>query len=227
VSCVVHSALVIGLAHFGDMHQIFPLDKFMYTARSLLQRFSGDSIAFRNCTIIQLLHEACQAYSEKRHAATMDIEGQLISSLFGQLHYTPPGSEQLLDPRAVPAYQADPGAEGMSLIDKTFGSGDAAETSWDGISGVAQPGHGQAKGASGTPPHQQQQPMQPLSPSSTPAAMSKVDDEGSVAPNLDLTSIFNGSNILGDADIVNLESQDELVSLYALIDTSGGYLGVE
>ncbi|EXU96403.1 Zn(2)-Cys(6) zinc finger domain protein [Metarhizium robertsii] len=193
VSCVVHSALVVGLAHFGDMHQIFPLDKSMYTARSLLQRFSSDAIAFRNCTIVRLLHEACQAYAEKRHAASMDMEGQLISSLFGQLHYTPPGTTG-----------AEP-ADHSAL--RAFGDDAAADASWDSVS--------PAKTT-----------VQPLSPSSTPATMPKHDDDAAALP-LEVSSVFDGGNILGDEDIVNLESRDDLVSLYALIDTSGGYLGLE
>ncbi|OAQ71959.1 C6 transcription factor [Pochonia chlamydosporia 170] len=222
MSCVVHSALVIGLAHFGDMNQIFPLDKFMFTARSLLQRFSRDAIASRNCTIIQLLHEACQAYSEKRHAATMDIEGQLISSLFGQLHYTPPGNELVLNP-SLQDYQtmetANATNDNISLIDKAFGSNDAADTSWDDVSPANED---DTKAASNTT-----QSIQPLSPSSTPATIPKADEDTSATVNMDSSNIFDGSNILGDADIVNLESQDDLVSLYALIDTSGGYLGLE
>lgn len=222
VSCVVHSALVIGLAHFGDMHQIFPLDKFMYTARSLLQRFSGDAIAFRNCTIIQYLHEACQAYSEKRHAATMDIEGQLISSLFGQLHYTPPENEQ--PPNAsMQGYLATANsgstADNISLIDKAFGSNDAADTTWDNVS--------QAGDVDANTNSNAMQSIHPLSPSSTPATISKLDDDTSVIADMEPSSTLDSSNILGDSDIVNLESQDELVSLYALIDTSGGYLGLE
>ncbi|KID95349.1 Transcription factor, fungi, partial [Metarhizium majus ARSEF 297] len=209
VSCVVHSALVVGLAHFGDMHQIFPLDKSMYTARSLLQRFSSDAIAFRNCTIVQLLHEACQAYAEKRHAASMDMEGQLISSLFGQLHYTPPGTagdHPALHVRVPPPLPLPPP---ISLIDKAFGSDAAADASWDSVS--------PAKTT-----------VQPLSPSSTPATMPKHDDDAAAAAaSLEASSVFDGGNILGDEDIVNLESRDDLVSLYALIDTSGGYLSLE
>jgi hypothetical protein len=222
VSCVVHSALVIGLAHFGDMHQIFPLDKFMYTARSLLQRFSRDAIAFRNCTIIQLLHEACQAYSEKRHAASMDIEGQLISSLFGQLHYTPPGNEQLLNP-PIQGFRATDttavNAENPSLIDKAFGSGDGGNAAWDSIT--------QNHQALGAKTSNTLESIQPLSPSSTPATLPKQDDDAPDVASMGMANMFDSSNILGDSDTVNLESQDELVSLYALIDTSGGYLGLE
>ncbi|KID66262.1 Transcription factor, fungi, partial [Metarhizium hybridum] len=183
VSCVVHSALVVGLAHFGDMHQIFPLDKSMYTARSLLQRFSSDAIAFRNCTIVRLLHEACQAYAEKRHAASMDMDR--------------------------PSYPPSAAAgDAISLIDKAFGDdAAAADASWDSVS--------PAKTT-----------VQPLSPSSTPATMPKHDDDAAALP-LEVSSVFDGGNILGDEDIVNLESRDDLVSLYALIDTSGGYLGLE
>ncbi|KAG8410415.1 hypothetical protein J3458_017740 [Metarhizium acridum] len=223
VSCVVHSALVIGLAHFGDMHQIFPLDKFMYTARRLLQRFSSDAIAFRNCTIIQLLHEACQAYSEKRHAASMDVEGQLISSLFGQLHYTPPGNEHTLNAPPQPYQPTDSAgsaADSISLIDKAFGSDDAADATWDSVSPAG--GDAGTKTTSNT-----LRSVQPLSPSSTPATMPKHDDDTSAAVVLESPSVFDSSHILGDSDIVNLESQDDLVSLYALIDTSGGYLGLE
>ncbi|KHN93941.1 uncharacterized protein MAM_08196 [Metarhizium album ARSEF 1941] len=228
VSCVVHSALVIGLAHFGDMHQIFPLDKFMYTARSLLQRFSSDAIAFRNCTIIQLLHEACQAYSEKRHAASMDIEGQLISNFFGQLHYTPRGNQQIPN-TSLQAYQAtggagSAGADNTSLIDKAFASTDsaAADTAWDGS---VSPAAGEA--AVKTTTSSAIRSVQPLSPSSTNATMPKQDDDTCATADMESISILDGSNILGDSDIVNLESQDDLISLYALIDTSGGYLGLE
>ncbi|EFY94983.1 Zn(2)-C6 fungal-type DNA-binding domain protein [Metarhizium robertsii ARSEF 23] len=93
------------------------------------------------------------------------------------------------------------------LIDKAFGDDAAADASWDSVS--------PAKTT-----------VQPLSPSSTPATMPKHDDDAAALP-LEVSSVFDGGNILGDEDIVNLESRDDLVSLYALIDTSGGYLGLE
>ncbi|KAK2616293.1 hypothetical protein QQS21_000727 [Conoideocrella luteorostrata] len=241
ITCVVHSALVVGLAHFGDMHQIFPLDKFMYTARSLLQRFSSDAIASRNCNIIQYLHEACQAYSEKRHAATMNIEGQLISSLFGQLHYTPPGNEAFANAQRQD-YHAVDGVEStkdsVSLIDKAFGSNDAADNTWDNVSVAGGDGAGGGAGGGAGDDNDananKQNPkptdsIQPLSPNSMPAAAQKLDDNDSNIANMSVgvSGIMDSSNILGESDIVNLESQEELVSLYALIDTSGGYLGLE
>ncbi|TWU70582.1 hypothetical protein ED733_000685 [Metarhizium rileyi] len=225
VSCVVHSALVIGLAHFGDMNTIFPLDKFMYTARSLLRQFSSDAVALRNSTIVQLLHEACQAYAERKHAAAMNIEGELITSLFGQLHYTPLGNEPLPGDPMQASYRTTDGpalTDNTGLIDKAFGSDDATDAAW---SSVSPPGKDGTKATANT--MQSTQPP-PLSPSSTPVTMPKQDHDTCATAGLESSSnVFDSSNILGTSDHVNLESQDELVSLYALIDTSGGYLGLE
>lgn len=212
ITCVVHSALVIGLAHFGDMHQIFPLDKFMCTARSLLRRFSSDAIASRNCTIIQYLHEACHTYSERRHAATT------ISSLFGQLCYTPPANDETGGDQASNYQPAinESGPNGHAgLIDEAFGSNNIPDDSWSNLSNT------NAK-----------QSFHPLSPESTSATAPRLDDgdgsnDAASGMGMEMSNIMDSNNILGESDFVNLEDQDELVSLYALIDTSGGYLGLE
>lgn len=215
VSCTVHSALVLGLAHFGDMHLIFPLDKYMHAARRILQRFSNDAIASRNTNIIQYLHEACMAYSEKRHAASMAIEGQLISNLFGQLHHNPQQGESPFQLPDKPTGDASGDqAYNSSLIDKAFGGNDAPD-SWDTTPTVA---GGDSVGASQ---------VQPLSPSSIPAARTGQEMDAEAALEIGSPKALDNDNLFGMSDIVNLESQDELVSLYALIDTSGGYLGFD
>ncbi|QPH09552.1 hypothetical protein C2857_000391 [Epichloe festucae Fl1] len=220
IACVVHSALVIGLAHFGDMRQIFPLDKFMCTARSLLRRFSSDAIASRNGTIIQYLHEACQTYSERRHAAITRIEGQLISGLLGELYYTPPANEGTGEGDQASNYQPannESGPNGhVDLIDEAFGSNDVPDDTRITLSNT------NAK-----------QSFHPLSPNSTSVTAPRLDDDdddsndAAGGTGMEMPNMMDSNNILGESDIVNLESQDELVSLYALIDTSGGYLSLE
>lgn len=121
VACIVHSALVIGLAHFGDMDQVFPLDRYMHTARTLLRRFSSDPIAFRNSTIIQLLHETCQSYTEKKQIVARNIDDELLSSLFGHFQYSPTAcSNQDLDQLFKLAGCIDTSDNVTSLIDVSF-----------------------------------------------------------------------------------------------------------
>ena len=163
ISCTVHAALILGLSFFGDMHTVFPVDKHMHTARKLLEHFAGDPVASRNSNIIQYLHEACIAYSERRHAASMQIEGQLISSLFGDLRQS-----ELVEEKA---------------------------TDWV-------------------------EPAQPLSPTSLEPL--PPDD---FEPIIDFSTpkLTDADHLFGASDLTDVE-QPDLTSLYALIDTSGGYL---
>lgn len=86
INAAFHSALILGFSYFGDLYQVFPLDRNLKTALEILLRFPNDSVAVRNAAIIQYLRHACEAYYERRQAASMTVESEAISHLFGQIH---------------------------------------------------------------------------------------------------------------------------------------------
>lgn len=86
INAAFHSALILGFSFFGDLYQVFPLDRSMKTAHDILLRFPHDSVAVRNAAIIQYLRNTCEAYYERRQAASISAESEAISHLFGQIH---------------------------------------------------------------------------------------------------------------------------------------------
>ena len=52
INSVFDVALVLGFAHFGDLHRIFLLERSLKTVLELFAQFSGDSVARRNADVI-------------------------------------------------------------------------------------------------------------------------------------------------------------------------------
>ena len=86
INSIFVAALVLGLAHFGDLRQLFPLERALNTAQLLLAQFTQDAIAQRNASIVAYLRDACNAYLEKRSARDMDYQSLAVGSMFGQIH---------------------------------------------------------------------------------------------------------------------------------------------
>ncbi|KAF9878660.1 hypothetical protein CkaCkLH20_03560 [Colletotrichum karsti] len=87
INSVFVSALVLGLAVFGDMDSTFPLDKGLADAQALLRRFSKhDRVANRELSIVEHLQGACVLYIERRARRKMECQGMLIGELFGSVH---------------------------------------------------------------------------------------------------------------------------------------------
>jgi hypothetical protein len=84
---IFNAALVIGLAFFGDLYQVFPLKKHLKIAHRLLVQFPHDAIAVRNANIVGFLREACDNYLEKRSAEILDCQNLGVRSMFGQIHH--------------------------------------------------------------------------------------------------------------------------------------------
>jgi len=86
VNSIFVSALVLGLAHFGDLYKTIPLDTSLNMAYRLLGHFPHDTLARRNMAIIGYLLRACDTYREKQKKLDMDRHGQLVGGVFGQVH---------------------------------------------------------------------------------------------------------------------------------------------
>ncbi|KAF4811521.1 Filamentous growth regulator 27 [Colletotrichum siamense] len=87
INSVFVSALVLGLAVFGDLDSTFPLDKSLADAQALLRRFSKhDPVANRELSIVEHLQGACVLYTERRARRKMECQGMLIGELFGSVH---------------------------------------------------------------------------------------------------------------------------------------------
>ncbi|PKS05379.1 hypothetical protein jhhlp_008754 [Lomentospora prolificans] len=87
VNSLFVAALVLGLAQFGDLDRIFPIQKSLTGARSLLAILSHhDEVAKRNLSIVVNLQEACDLYQEKRARGKMERQRMLIGKLFGTIH---------------------------------------------------------------------------------------------------------------------------------------------
>lgn len=81
------SALVVGLAVFGDMDLTFPLRWSLENARMVLAKFSLHDVATKNhLAIVDSLKTACDKYAEIRTRRNMDHQSRLISGVFGSLH---------------------------------------------------------------------------------------------------------------------------------------------
>ncbi|KAM0424356.1 hypothetical protein ACHAPT_010503 [Fusarium lateritium] len=84
VNSVFIAGLVLGLAHFGDMDHLFPLEKGLEGSISLLSAFSRyDAEAMAARHILQNLQAACCLYVEKRESRKMERQSLLVGNLFG------------------------------------------------------------------------------------------------------------------------------------------------
>jgi hypothetical protein len=87
VNSIFVSALVAGVAFFGDLDRSFPLLRTLEEARSMLRRFRRhDALAQRNLAIIDHLDEACRAYIDKRDRRRMEGHRRMVGGIFGSLH---------------------------------------------------------------------------------------------------------------------------------------------
>ncbi|RGP60876.1 fungal specific transcription factor domain-containing protein [Fusarium sporotrichioides] len=87
VNSLFISALVLGLAQFGDLDRIFPLEKGFTGAQELLAIFSlHDDVARRSLADVNNLQEACASYLEKRTRHKMEHCNRSIKRLFGSIH---------------------------------------------------------------------------------------------------------------------------------------------
>ena len=84
---IFNAALVIGLAFFGDLYQVFPLKRHLKIAHQLLAQYPHDAIAVRNSNIVGFLREACDTYLEKRSAEILESQNLGVRSMFGQIHH--------------------------------------------------------------------------------------------------------------------------------------------
>ncbi|WYZ37010.1 hypothetical protein EsH8_II_000516 [Colletotrichum jinshuiense] len=81
INSVFVSALVLGLAAFGDLDNTFPLDKGLVDAQSLLRKFSKhDPVANRELSIVEHLQGACILYKDRRARHKMECQGMLIGT---------------------------------------------------------------------------------------------------------------------------------------------------
>jgi len=86
VNSILVSALVLGLAHFGNMNKMFHVDASLDLAHRLLGKFPYDAIARRNTTIVGHLLQACKTINEKRSKLDRDRDALLVGKLFGSIH---------------------------------------------------------------------------------------------------------------------------------------------
>jgi hypothetical protein len=87
VNSIFVSALVLGVAFFGDLDRSFPLDRGLRDAQTLLYRFHRhDAQAKRNLMIIEYLATACKTYVNKRDKLKMESHSRLVGGIFGKVH---------------------------------------------------------------------------------------------------------------------------------------------
>lgn len=118
VNSLFVASLVLGMAYFGDLHQLFPLERNMRLGLQLLRLFPHDAIARRDADIVGYLREACELFREKQAAQNMDKQSQAIRSVFGQIH----GSRsqavtRAQTPKAVPTTPRDAGDGLDGMVD--------------------------------------------------------------------------------------------------------------
>jgi hypothetical protein len=85
VNSIFVSALVLGLAHFGDVGKIFPLDVHLKLAHRLLGIFPHDALARRNMTIVEYLIDACDTITEKRIELGRNRYNSFVKGMFGRI----------------------------------------------------------------------------------------------------------------------------------------------
>lgn len=89
VNSTLVSALVLGLAHFGNMNKTFHVDASLDLAYRLLARFPHDAIAKRNTAIVGHLLQACKIVNEKRSNLDSGRDALLVGKMFGSIHEDP------------------------------------------------------------------------------------------------------------------------------------------
>lgn len=85
VNCIFVSALVLGLAHFGDVGKLFPIEEHLKLAHRLLGIFPHDALARRNMAIVEHLMRACDTITEKRAELGRDRYSSLVKGMFGSV----------------------------------------------------------------------------------------------------------------------------------------------
>lgn len=86
INCAFISGLVLGLACFGDLDTVIPLQAHLGSIQKFLAHFSCDPVAVRNASIIGHLEDACTAYIKQRSGERFDRQSAAVRSMFGQLH---------------------------------------------------------------------------------------------------------------------------------------------
>lgn len=90
VNSLFIAGLVLGLAQFGDLDQMFPLEKGLSGVHKILALFSRyDAVAKRNLEIVENLQEVCHAYLGHRARQKMARHSLLIGGLFGTVDINP------------------------------------------------------------------------------------------------------------------------------------------
>ncbi|KAK3071172.1 hypothetical protein LTR53_009111 [Teratosphaeriaceae sp. CCFEE 6253] len=92
VNSLFEAALVIGLAHFGDLNQVLPLKHSLDTAYELLSQYTQDAIAQRAVSIVGYVREACTIYLDRCSKDDMEYYSLAIGRMFGQIHCQPSGA---------------------------------------------------------------------------------------------------------------------------------------
>lgn len=85
VNSIFVSALVLGVAHFGDVDKAFPMQSHLNLARRLLGMFPHDVLAKRNTTIVEYLMRACDIITEKRTQLDRSRYRSSVKGMFGSI----------------------------------------------------------------------------------------------------------------------------------------------
>ncbi|KAJ5640051.1 uncharacterized protein N7484_007913 [Penicillium longicatenatum] len=87
VNSVLNSALVLGIAYFGDLDHLFPLGHAMDVAERLLDRFQmNDAQAQWSLRIVRDLRNSCNQFVKRRCDRHLRQQGALVEGLFGYLN---------------------------------------------------------------------------------------------------------------------------------------------
>lgn len=90
VNSLFIAGLVLGLAQFGDLDRMFPLEHGLSGVHKLLALFSRhDAVAKRNLEIVENLQAVCHAYLGHRARQKMARHSLLIGGLFGTVDINP------------------------------------------------------------------------------------------------------------------------------------------
>ncbi|KAK4990719.1 hypothetical protein LTR66_006722 [Elasticomyces elasticus] len=151
VNSIFVSALVIGVAFFGDLDRTFPLKRSLRNAQKLLRRFCRyDAQAKRNLMIIEYLEESCNTYIERRGRHKMEGHSRVIGGIFGNIHrlemehiqqdstaVMPNGKQQLRanhqvghEPPLDPGNFQISGIDTMQPLDNGQSKGNEGHSSW-------------------------------------------------------------------------------------------------
>lgn len=86
VYAMFYVALSLGLAIFGDLDSIFPLQENIQTASELLAKFGKhDWLAGRYAIIVSQLQRACKVYVQNRYKTVAGTHRARVQQLFGSL----------------------------------------------------------------------------------------------------------------------------------------------